>query len=128
MVNISIGYRDYCVFVFIVNGSLKWEEKGPQVYCDVNVQSPQKVFFPPQRWRKTFPDIIRRGKAIDFLATVGMPADGIAYNHYGIKYVLKRLEDQRRSKGSTHMERERTGRYRETEGEKEKKSRQVAIT
>lgn len=33
-----------------------------------------------------------------------MSTDGIAYNHYGIKYVLKRLGDQRRSKGSTHME------------------------
>lgn len=37
-----------------------------------------------------------------------MPADGIAYNHYGIKYVLKRLGDQRRSQGSIY------GRWRET--------------
>lgn len=54
--------------------------------------------------KKTFPDTIRRGKAIDFLATVGMSTDGIAYNHYNIKYVLKRLGDQSSSKGSTHME------------------------
>lgn len=74
---------------------------------------------PPQtHWRKTFPDIIRRGKAIDFLATVGMSTDGIAYNHYGIKYVLKRLEDQRSSKGSTHMEGE--GRERCRQGERKR--------
>lgn len=49
-----------------------------------------------------------------------MSADGIAYNHYGIKYVLKRLGDQRRSKGSTHMEAERGGGERDR-GEKEGK-------
>lgn len=59
--------------------------------------------------KKTFPDIIRRGKAIDFLATVGMSTDGIAYNHYGIKYVLKRLEDQRQH---THGGGGRTKRWR----------------
>lgn len=62
---------------------------------------------PPDAWRKTFPDIIRRGKAIDFLATVGMSTDGIAYNHYGIKYVLKRLEDQRSIAKAAHTWRER---------------------
>lgn len=71
-----------------------------------------------------FPDIIRRGKAIDFLSTVGMSADGTAYNHYGIKYVLKRLGDQRR--GSTHMETERGGGDRW--GKKERMCPQVAHT
>lgn len=52
-----------------------------------------------------------------FHTTVGMPADGIAYNHYGIKYVLKRLGDQRRSKGSTHRG-ERTGEVGRDGGEK----------
>lgn len=33
-----------------------------------------------------------------------MSTDGIAYNHYGIKYVLKRLGDERKGEGSTHME------------------------
>lgn len=65
---------------------------------------PRRSFLPPERQKKTFPDIITRGKAI---STVGMPADGIAYNHYGIKYVLKRLEDQRGSKGNAHMKGER---------------------
>ena len=67
-------------------------------------RGPRRSVPPIERWRRMFPDIIRRGKAIDFLATVGIPAVGIAYNHYGIKYVLKRLGDQRRSKGRTHME------------------------
>lgn len=48
------------------------------------------------------PDIIRKGKGIDFLVTVGMPTEGIAYNHYGIKYVLKRQGDQSGSTGETH--------------------------
>lgn len=48
-----------------------------------------------------------------------MSTDGIAYNHYGIKYVLKRLGDLRSSRGSTHMEGERTER-REREGRERK--------
>lgn len=48
-----------------------------------------------------------------------MSTDGIAYNHYGIKYVLKRLEDQRSSKGSTHMEGEGTERCRQGERKRE---------
>lgn len=47
------------------------------------------------------PDIIRKGKGIDFLVTVGMSTEGITYNHYAIKYVLKRLGDQRGSTGGT---------------------------
>lgn len=76
---------------------------------DLNAQEPPQG----ERWRETFPHIIRRGKA----TTVRMPADGIAYNHYCIKYVLKRLGDQRSSEGSTCME-----------GERKRQCRQVALT
>lgn len=88
------------------------------------LEPPEGPFFPADGWRKMFPDIIRKGKAIDFLATVGMFADGIAYNHYGIKYVLKRLGDQRRGKDSAHIEWERTGRWRDT-GERKRKGEGV---
>lgn len=88
----EIGCRNNHVSVFFVCGSIKCkgQKKTSGLPCDLHVQ------------RRMFPDIIRRGKAIDFLPAVGMPADGIAYNHYGIKYVLKRLGDQRRSQGRTH--------------------------
>lgn len=104
VVNVNIGPGNTHLFVRAVHFSLKWKggKKTSGLLCDLNVQSPQNALTPPERLRKTFPDIIRRGKAIDLPATVGMPADGIAYNHYSIKYVLKRLGNQRRSKGSTH--------------------------
>lgn len=84
-------------------------------------RAPRRSFFVPQTdGGRRFLASLGEEKPLIFLATVGMSTDGIAYNHYGIKYVLKRLGDQRRSIDSSHMEGERTGRWRERR-EKEKR-------
>lgn len=70
---------------------------------------PTRSFFSQKNGGRCFLASLAEEKPLIFRTTVGMPADGIAYNHYGIKYVLKRLGDQRRSKGSTHRG-ERRGR------------------